>query len=292
MLLGGPIPDWLLSWAIVGAIFILMFHLGMSIVPNDFRLAARQPALLLKGLFAVLIAVPALGLVVVRCFDLPHPVEVGIMLMAISPGAPVVLRRTLMAGGDKSLATVLQIAVAGLAVVFMPLWIVGLDEVYQSSATIDPQHLGRQVVMLQVLPLCLGMLVRHLSPDRAASISRRLGPLAMLLLVLVIILMLFASWHLVVGAGWQAVLAIVILTLLALALGHFLGGPAASSRTVLASLSAGRNPGLALVVAAFNGAATGVIATILAYLFVSALTAIPYLIWRRRLADKSGIAAS
>lgn len=290
MQLGGPVPDWLLSGAAIATVFTVMFHLGMAIVLDDFRQAARQPGLLLKGLFAVLIGVPALALVVVRCFDLPHPVEVGILLMAISPGAPVVLRRTLKAGGDRALAPALQLAVAGLAIISMPLWIVGLDEVYQSSATVDPRHLARQVLVLQLLPLALGMLVRHLNPARAVWISARLGPLAAVLLVIVVILALYASWHLVIGAGWSAILAIVILTLLALALGHLLGGPAASTRTVLASLSAGRNPGLALIVAAFNGAAPGVIATILAYLFVSALTAIPYLAWRRRLAAKSGVA--
>jgi BASS family bile acid:Na+ symporter len=164
--------------------------------------------------------------------------------------------------------------------------------VYQSSATVDPRHLARQVLMLQLLPLSLGMLVRHLNPIRAAWISARLGRLAAVLLVAVVMLALFASWHLVIGAGWQAVLAIMMLTLLALALGHVLGGPAVATRTSLASVSAGRNPGLALLVAAFNGAAPGVIATILAYMFVSALTAIPYLIWRRRVAAKSGAVVS
>jgi BASS family bile acid:Na+ symporter len=292
MLLGGPVPDWLLSSAVIATVFTVMFHLGMAIVPDDFRQAARRPGLMLKGLFAVLIGVPVLALVVVRCFDLPRPVEIGIMLMAIAPGAPVVLRRTLNAGGDRAFTPALQVAVAGLAIFSMPLWILGLDEVYQSSATVDPRHLARQVLMLQLLPLSLGMLVYHLSPVRAAWISARLGRLASVLLVAVVMLALFASWHLVIGAGWQAVLAIMMLTLLALALGHVLGGPAVATRTSLASVSAGRNPGLALLVAAFNGAAPGVIATILAYMFVSALTAIPYLIWRRRVAAKSGAVVS
>ena len=130
----------------------------------------------------------------------------------------------------------MQVAVAGLAIFSMPLWIIGLDEVYQSNVTVDPLHL-------------------------------------------------------VIGVGFGCA-GIMTLTLLALDLGHSLGGPAAATRTLLASVSAGRNPGLALLVAVFNGAAPGVIATILAYLFVSALTAIPYLIWRRWVAEKSGVAVS
>lgn len=286
MQLGGPVPDWLLSWAAITTVFTVMFHLGTGIVPGDLRQAARQPGLMLKGLFSVLIVVPLLGLTVVKCFDLPRPVEVGIMLMAISPGAPVVLRRTLDAGGDRTLSPAMQLAVASLAPAVIPLWIIGLDELYQSNATIDPLQLARQVLFAQLLPLSLGMLLRHFYPQRAEQFSDRLGGLANLLLVSMISLALYASWHLVAGAGWHALVAIVILTLLALTLGHLLGGPGASTRTAMASLSAGRNPGLALIVAAFNNAVPGVIAAILAYLFVSSLTAIPYLAWRRRLADK------
>ena len=62
--------------------------------------------------------------------------------MAISPGAPVALRRSLGAGGHRSFAPALQIAVALLAVVSMPLSIAALDEYYGGQATVDPRHLG------------------------------------------------------------------------------------------------------------------------------------------------------
>src|SRR6185369_16935938 len=105
----------------------VMFDLGLAIVPGEFRWVVRRPALLLKGLFSVLIAVPVIALVVTRALDLPRLAEVGIVLMAISPGAPVALRRALDAGGHRSFAPALQIAVAILAVVSMPLSIAALD---------------------------------------------------------------------------------------------------------------------------------------------------------------------
>ena len=47
--------------------------------------------------------------------------EIGIVLMAISPGAPVALRRSLEAGGEAGFPPALQIAGAGPAILSMPL---------------------------------------------------------------------------------------------------------------------------------------------------------------------------
>ena len=143
----GPVPGWILSLVAAATLFAVMFDLGLAIVPGEFRWVVQRPVLLLKALFAVLVAVPVLALVVTRALDLPRPVEVGIVLMAISPGAPVALRRSLGAGGHRAFAPALQIAVALLAVVSMPLSIAALAEYYSAEAVVDPQHLARQVLL-------------------------------------------------------------------------------------------------------------------------------------------------
>ena len=78
---------------------------------------------MLRALFSVLVAVPVLALAMTRAFDLSRAAEIGIVLMAISPGAPVALRRSAAAGAHAAFAPGLQICVALLAVVSMPLWI-------------------------------------------------------------------------------------------------------------------------------------------------------------------------
>ena len=161
MIATGIVPDWLFTAVAAATVFTIMFDLGLAIVPGEFRWVARHRALMAKALFAALVAVPALAWAVARALDLPRPAEVGIMLMAISPGAPVALRRSLGAGGHQSFAPALQIALALLAVVSMPLWIAAFDEYYAGTATIDPRHLARQVFVAQLLPLGLGMLARR-----------------------------------------------------------------------------------------------------------------------------------
>src|SRR5512147_1267082 len=132
----GIVPGWLLSTVAVATVFTVMFDLGLAIVPGEFRWVLQKPSQLARGLFSVLVAVPALAWLVARAFDLPRPAEVGMMLMAIAPGAPVALRRSLGAGGHRAFAPALQIAVAALAVVSMPLWIAAFNEYYGGRATV------------------------------------------------------------------------------------------------------------------------------------------------------------
>ncbi len=278
----GPVPGTILSIVAAATLFAVMFDLGLAIVPGEFRWVVRRPVLMLKAVFAVLIAVPVLALVVTRVFDLPRPVEIGIVLMAISPGAPVALRRSMGAGGHQTFAPALQIAVALLAVVSMPLSISVLNEYYRGQAVVDPQHLARQVFFAQLLPLGLGMATNRLANKAAAWLEPKLRRLGSVLLVVLLVLVLIDIWHVVIGAGWRAALAIVLVTALALAVGHLLGGPEPATRTATAICSAARNPGLALLVATLNHAPPAITATALAYLLIAAVTLIPYVLWRKR----------
>jgi predicted Na+-dependent transporter len=152
-----------------------MFDLGLAIVPGAFRWVFGRPGLLLRALFSVLVAMPALAWLVARLLDLPRPAEVGIMLMAVAPGAPVALRRSLGAGGHRSFAPALQIAVAVLAVPSMPLWVAAFNEYYGGNATADPWQLARQVFVAQLLPLSLGMAMRRVAPRAPRGSSQGYG---------------------------------------------------------------------------------------------------------------------
>lgn len=278
----GIVPDWLLSLAVLATVFTVMFSIGLSVVFGEFRWILRRPGLLAKALFAVLVAVPAIAIAVAHALGLHRFAEVGLVLMAVSPGAPVALRKSLKSGGHKAFAPGLQIAVAVLAVVSMPLSIAGLNEYYGGKAAIEAWPLAKQVGVAQLLPLGLGMLVRHFAAEGAARLEQRLSRLSAGLLLALVVLVIVEMFPLVLLAGTRVGIAIVLVTLGALAVGQILGGPEPGTRTAVAITSAARNPGLALLVASLNNAPTPVYAVIVAYLIVSALTVIPYVVWRRR----------
>lgn len=282
MLVTGPIPEQFLTLVAAAAVFAVMFDLGLGIVPREFRWILQNPGLLLRGLFAVLVAVPVLALVLVRAFELPRGVEIGIVLMAISPGAPVALRRSISAGGHRVFAQALQILVATLAVVSMPLSIAALNQLYGGQASIDPREVARQVFVAQLLPLAVGIAVRQFAPNFTAKYETWIKRLATLLLVVLLVLVMIDIAPVILATRTGAAIAIVSLTAIAALAGHALGGPHHATRTAVGVCAAARNPGLALVVATLNSAPTGVVATVFAYLVISALTLVPYIAFSRR----------
>lgn len=285
--MGATVPEWLLTAVIAVTVFTVMFGIGLSVAPGELRRVWQAPGPMLLGLFSVLVAVPALALVIARAFDLSRAAEVGIVLMAISPGAPVALRRSLAAGAHAAFAPGLQISAAVLAVVSMPLWIAALNEVYAGHARIDPRDVMRQVFIAQLLPLGVGIALRHFGATLAARIEPAVRRAGTVLLVVAVVLVLAELWRPLYEAGAATIAAMVLTTAAALAAGHLLGGPAPATRTAVAMISAARNPGLALLVATVNAASPAIIATVLAYVLISLLAITPYAVWRHRAATRA-----
>lgn len=275
-------PPWLFTACVAATVFCVMLAIGLDIAPAELRRAWHAPGPVLRGLFVVLIAVPALALVIVRALDLPRPVQAGILLMAISPGAPVALRRSLAATGRSAFAPGLQICVALLAGFSIPLSIAALDEVYGADVTVAPSQVMRQVLAAQLVPLALGTGCRGLLPRVASRLEPWAAGAGTVLLVATLVLAFVQLEEATLRAGIRGLAACAAITVAALTAGHWLGGPEPQTRSAVAILGAARNTGLALLVATLNAAQSRVVATILAYLVVSLLFIVPYAAWRGR----------
>jgi len=280
--MSGQIPEWVLTAFVAVTVFTVMFSVGLGIVLGELKWIWQEPEPMVRGLFSVLVAVPVLALVITRLLDLPRLAEIGIVLMAISPGAPVALRRSLAAGGHRAFAPSLQICAVILAVVSMPLSIAALNRLYAGHASIAPWDVARQVFVAQLLPIGLGIALRRVSGATAAQIEPWLKRIALVLLIVTIVVLLIDIWEVTVTAGLRVLATIVLMTAASLTVGHLLGGPEPAMRTAVAITSAARNPGLALLVATLNAAPPQINATILAYLLVSVFAIVPYIVWRHR----------
>ena len=278
-------PPWLFAACVAATVFSVMLAIGLAIAPQELRRVWNAPGPLARGLFVVLVAVPVIALIIVRSLGLPIAVQAGILLMAIAPGAPIALRRSVAASGQAAFAPALQIFVAVLAVVSMPLTIAALDEVYGARVTIEPLDVMRQVFIAQLVPLGLGIACSGLAPRLAARVEPWAARTGTVLLVLTLVLGVGSLGEATLRAGPLGLAACAATTLAALAAGHLLGGPARETRSAVAIIAAARNPGLALLVASVNRAEPQVIATILAYLVVSIALITAYMLWRARTRD-------
>jgi len=82
--------------------------------------------------------------------------------------------------------------------------------------------------------------------------------------------------------GWLPIGTIIVMVASSLAIGHLLGGPSREHRSALAIASIARNVGLALFIAQLSDYGQNFIPTLLTYMILGGLLAVPYSLWSKR----------
>jgi BASS family bile acid:Na+ symporter len=265
----------------LATVFAAMFALGMRLQPQ--RLTQEMPkfSLIARCLAVALLAVPALAVVLGSLFDLPRGPLAGLLLVGVSPGAPMALRRSHDSGGHASFAMVLQVTVALLAIAAVPAWVYLVDALYHAKADIGIVSLARQVMLTQLLPIGLGAAFGLWFSAHATRVSTLLLRFSAALLVVVTLLILWQGGPKLPSLGVTPFAASILLTLCAIGLGHWAGGPSPHTRVAAAFVCAMRNPGIALLVASTNRLPETATLVVLAHILLTALLLAAYLaIWR------------
>jgi predicted Na+-dependent transporter len=264
-------------------VFTAMVALGAGVSPRDWTLRPGDVRRIAQTGAVALVLVPAVALVAARIFALEGPALVGLLLVGISPGAPLALRRSRDAGGNASFATILQIVIAIASVVAVPVWILLLDAIFSTRHDIALGVLARQVFLAQILPLACGAAFALLAPALAARVAPLMLRLSGLLLLVIALAVLAYVFKALTALPLAALLASLCVTAVALAGGDRACGPGPDTRTAGAIVCALRNPGVAFLVASANGLPNGVRIMVLAHVLLTTLLVIAYVTMRRRL---------
>ncbi len=269
-------------------IFMLMLAIGLSESFQQLTSLWRQPAILLRALFAVIVLVPLVVIVLLRIFDLPPAVATGLALLAASPGAPMTTKRSEIAAADTPYVSSLQLTLALLAVIVTPLTLAIYYSLFDLTIeAVSPIDVASQIARVTFLPVVIGQLVQHFAPEFTARVRKPVTMLANVLLILlvvgvVVLLSVTPELRTSLLIGWQPTAAIVIMAMAALAVGHFVAGPRPERRGALATACVARNFGLALFVTGLSEAGAASMFTLVVYVILGAALAIPYALWIRR----------
>jgi len=264
-------------------IFTLMLDIGITLPFGQLTSLWRRPALLIRSLLAVLVLVPGVVLLLLWLLDLPRAVATGLAVLAATPGAPLTTMRSQMAGGSTPYSASLQLTLALLAVLTTPLTLAIFHAMFVlETSGLASLEVARQVAIVQFLPVSIGLLVRRLVPGLAGIAAKPLTVLAKVLFGLLIAAILVPGIRMILHFGALPALAIVIMVGVSLALGHLLGDPIPDERAALAIATIARNVGLALFITALNRAEQAVLPTLLSYMILGAIVAVPYSTWSKR----------
>lgn len=278
----------LLQASIVGTVF----GYGLQATKEDALHLVRHPGLLARSTIAMFVAMPLFAVIIVQVFALPRPTEIALVALAIAPIPPLLPQKEGKAGGESAYALGLMVTMGLLAIVLVPLQLALLGAYFDRDFEVAAPTVARIVLVMIVLPLIAGMAVRAWLSAIAMRLAKPVAVAALALLVLTVGIILYTvapALIKLIGNGTLA--AIVAFIALGLLVGHLLAGAMPERRTVLALSTASRHPAIALAIAKTNFPNESLLdATIVLYLIVVTVMAIPYVQWRRhRAAQVRGV---
>ncbi|MCU0527527.1 MAG: hypothetical protein MUF72_22205 [Elainella sp. Prado103] len=138
-------------------LFVLMLGMGLNLTIRQLSYLWNKPGLLIRVLLASFVLVPLVAAIVVGLLPLSAPVKIGIALMAITPGAPLIYRKISKMGWNARLAASYQITVSLLAIGFIPVLAVILNHVYPNQGVVTPLEVFKQILAVQIIPLAIGL---------------------------------------------------------------------------------------------------------------------------------------
>lgn len=171
------------------ALGIVMLGLGLGLTTADFRRVAAYPKAVVVALGCQVLLLPVVCYGLVRAFDLPPTLAVGMMLLAASPGGTMANLYSHLFGGDVALNITLTAINSLLAVFTLPI-IVNLSLAhFLGGATGLGLQFDKvaQVFAIVLVPVAIGMLIRHRLSRFAVVMHRPVKILSVLVLVIVIV---------------------------------------------------------------------------------------------------------
>ena len=172
---------------------LLMFDLGLTLKPQDFKLIAQRPKPVIIGLIGQIIMLPLIAWLIIQVlstftFQLSPLFIIGIMLVACSPGGSSSNVFSMLAKGDVALSVTLTACSSIITLFTLPLimaWVTAsVGEATDIRLPIG--NLLMQNIVLMVVPILIGFVVNIYKEQAAAKIHNVLKRIAMPALVLLV----------------------------------------------------------------------------------------------------------
>ena len=216
---------------------LLMFDLGLTLKPEDFKLIAQRPKPVIVGLVGQIILLPLIAWGIIQLlstfdFRLSTFFIIGIMLVACSPGGSSSNVFSMLAKGDVALSVTLTACSSLITLLTLPLimaWVVGSsqisdvsDQLSDISIQLPIGNLLIQNIVLMVVPISIGFVVNIFRPQAAERIHNVLKRIAMPALVLLVTVFFFQHKQTIVSEFASLGLTMTVLILVTTGCGALL----------------------------------------------------------------------
>jgi predicted Na+-dependent transporter len=233
---------------LMSLVFVLgtMISMGLSLTLEQVTAPLRNARFVIMALVANFVLIPAAAYVLTLVIPLDETLVTGLILVSLAAGAPALPKLAQIAGVDTAAATGLMVLLIVATIIIMPI----ILPLLLSGVAVGFWDIASGLIVLMLMPLALSLFVRARWESIAASFHPYAAQASTISLLFLLVLMLVLNWSNVVSLfGSGGLFASLILVVIALVVGYFLGG----SNKWVQSLGAGqRNIAAAMVVGTMN----------------------------------------
>lgn len=151
----------------------IMFGVAINLRVSDFLSVLKAPKSAIAGVISQFLILPFLTYLLVLIVRPMPSIALGMMLVAACPGGNISNFMSSMAKGNAALSVSLTAVSSLLAVIMTPVNLTFWASMYEPTALIlqavslDFWELLKTITMLLIIPIILGMMLRHYKPKLA-----------------------------------------------------------------------------------------------------------------------------
>ena len=211
---------WIDTWTINPMLGAIMFGMGLTLAPQDFKVVLSRPKDILLGCLTQFTVMPLLALGLTWAFALPKELAIGVILVGCCPGGTASNVITYLAKGDLALSVGMTAASTLLAPLLTPLlvWLLA-----GTMVNVDTLGMLMSIVYVVIAPIVCGLLCQRFIPALTKRVTPYLPAFSSVVIAMVVGIVVSHNADRLLTAGLLVVAVVMLHNLLGLGIGFTVG---------------------------------------------------------------------
>ncbi|MBR3745965.1 MAG: bile acid:sodium symporter family protein [Selenomonadaceae bacterium] len=197
---------------------VVMFGMGMTLTPNDFREVFRRPVEILIGVVAQFTIMPLVAFALTKIFNLPPELAIGVILLGTCPGGTASNIIAYLARGDVALSVSMTMTTTLMSPIVTPLltyWLAGA----QIEVSLTAMMLS--IAKIVLAPILTGLALNHFFSEVTKKIQPILPVISSLAMIFVVGSVVSLSADKILSVGLTVAAVVILHNACGLSLGYF-----------------------------------------------------------------------
>ena len=176
---------------------IIMLGLGLGLTVKDFSRVVYQPKDFIIGLTCQFILLPIIAFILIKIFNTPLELALGVMIIAAAPGGVTSNVLTKFANGDVALSVSLTAIVSLLSIISVPFIVFSsadLLNITYFSKDISLVGISLKMFFVVTLPIVIGMTIKRFANNFISSKTLIIQRISIILFIIVFLAIWIEEW--------------------------------------------------------------------------------------------------